>query len=276
MASIFSGSSGRKAAVAANNELAKGLQVAAGQLGDSKNAAAGYLNQNPDIYQNSYNQAQGLLNSAYADAKTQMQGAGDVYNPFYETGVKANTNYANATGVNGAEGYADALSNFRNNPGYQYQMDQGLDAINRTAAARGGLASGNNTIDLQKYAQGQADQSWNNHLSGLNNQVNTGMQAANGLANANQNLSSLAMNYGTTGANLAQNLGNQLASNNTSLASNETNYGNTLSNMTMNTISQMSQNTGQGMMAGQTAAQNRFGAIMGGVQSGLGLLGKIL
>lgn len=41
-------------------------------------------------------------------------------------------------------------------PNYQWNLDQGLDAINRKAAATGNLESGNRLLALQKYAQGYA------------------------------------------------------------------------------------------------------------------------
>lgn len=276
MASIFSGSAGRAASQAGNETLMAGLKNSIGVLDRANNSAAGYLNQNSGIYQQSADKAQGLLNSTYQDAKTQMQGQADAYTPFYNTGVQANNAYANATGLNGAAGSAQAMQDFRTAPGYQFQMDQGLDAVNRNAAARGGLASGNNTVDLMRYAQGQADQGWQNHLGNLNNQVNTGMQAANGIANAKQGMASLAMNYGNTGAQLQQGLGDRLAGNNAALAGNEMSTGNTTAGMVTNATNQMAQNNAQGMMAGQQAASNRFGAVMGGIQSGMSLLGGLM
>lgn len=275
MASIFSGSSGRNAAVASNRELAAGLTNASGQLTAGKDAAAGYLNQNPDIYNSATNKAQGLLDSAYADAKGAVSGNNQYYQPYYDTGTQANTALANANGLNGAAGYNDAMSQFRTGPGYQFQMDQGLDAINRGAAARGGLASGNNTVDIMKYAQGMANQSWQQNVNNLSGMANTGMQAAQGMAQNNQSIAQLASNYGQNSAQLQQGYGDRLAGNNTALAGNETNTANTMANMTYNTANQMAQNTGQGMMAGQTAAQNRFGAVMGGVKAGLGFLGGL-
>lgn len=276
MASIFSGKAGRNASVASNMLLHDGMTQANDQISAGKGNAAGYLNQNPELYQGAYDKAQGLLDSAYQDAKSSMSGSGDYYQPFYNTGVSANTAYANAMGLNGAEGYQEAQNNFRVNPGYQFQMDQALDAVNRNAAARGGLASGNNTVDLMTRAQGLADQSWNNYLSGLNTSVNTGMQAAQGLSNTQQNLSSLASNYGAQGASLAQGLGDRLAGNNSSLASNEMGAAGLLANNLMNTYGQIASNTGQGMMAGQTAAQNRFGLGMGLANSAMGLLGGLM
>jgi len=275
MASIFSGSSGRNAAVASNRELLYGLQNAHQQLNSGKDAAAGYLNQNPNIYTNANNTAQGYLDSAYNDARNTVAGNNQYYQPYYDTGTQANTALANANGLNGAAGYNDAMSQFRTGPGYQFQMDQGLDAINRGAAARGGLASGNNTVDIMKYAQGMADQSWQQNLNNLSGMANTGMQAAQGMAQNNQSLAQLASNYGSNSAQLQQGYGDRLAGNNSALAGNETNMANNLANMTYNTANQMASNTGAGMMAGQTAAQNRFGALMGGLSLGAGMLGKL-
>ncbi len=275
MASIFSGSGGRKAAQAANKELNDGYNKAVGQLDTAKAASADYLNSNRDVYQGAYDNAKGLMDSAYGDARAQTADIAAGYQPYANSGQQANTAYSNAMGLNGAEGYNQAMQQFRTGPGYQFQMDQGLDALNRTAAARGGLASGNNSVDLMKYAQGMADQSWQQNLGNLNNQANMGMQATNGIANAKQGQAQLAMNYGSQGAQLAQGYGTQMAGINNTLAGNETNYGNTVSGMSTNLAGQMAQNTEKGMMAGQQAASNRFGAVMGGVQAGMSLLGMM-
>lgn len=42
------------------------------------------------------------------------------------------------------------------NPEYQFQLDQGMGAINKGAAASGMLGSGTRLLDLQKYGQGLA------------------------------------------------------------------------------------------------------------------------
>lgn len=48
------------------------------------------------------------------------------------------------------------------NPAYQYSFDQGMEAINRSAAAKGQLGSGNRLIELTKFGQGQASQNFFN------------------------------------------------------------------------------------------------------------------
>ena len=47
-------------------------------------------------------------------------------------------------------------------PGYQFQLQQGENAINNSAAARGGLNSGNAATALNNYAQGTAQNDYNN------------------------------------------------------------------------------------------------------------------
>lgn len=56
---------------------------------------------------------------------------------------------------------SDLLQNpgsMTSNPAYRFAFDQGMEAINRTAAAKGQLNSGNRLMDLTKYGQGLASQ----------------------------------------------------------------------------------------------------------------------
>lgn len=45
-------------------------------------------------------------------------------------------------------------------PGYQFRLQQGQEAVEKSAAARGGYFSGQTGIDLQKYGQGLASQEY--------------------------------------------------------------------------------------------------------------------
>ena len=63
-------------------------------------------------------------------------------------------------------------SSITSTPGYQFAYDQGLEAVNRTAAAKGQLGSGNRLYDLTKYGQGLASQTYNNTVSQLGNFLN--------------------------------------------------------------------------------------------------------
>ena len=70
------------------------------------------------------------------------------------------------------------------NPAYQYSFDQGMEAINRTAAAKGQLNSGNRLMELNKFGQAQASQNFFNlanlysKLAGADNQNAAGAVGA--------------------------------------------------------------------------------------------------
>jgi hypothetical protein len=102
------------------------------------------------------------------------------------------TMYGNALGLNGAQGSKAALDAFQNsNPGYQFALQQGENAILANQAKSGQLASGKTNLDLLNYGQGLANQSYGQWVSGLApflNQANTAASGAgslySGLGNA--------------------------------------------------------------------------------------------
>lgn len=108
-------------------------------------------------------------------------------------------------------------------PGYQFQLKQGEDALQNSAAARGGLLSGGTLAGMNQYAQGLASENYQNvfnnsltqyqnaYQSFLNNQNNTyqrlmgvsgqGLQAANSAGNLISGIGGdIASLYGQQGA----------------------------------------------------------------------------
>jgi hypothetical protein len=77
------------------------------------------------------------------------------------------------------------MSKFLESPGYKFAMEQGTQALERGAAARGGLLGGGQMKELTRYGQGLASQDFGNYLqqlSGLTAQgTNIGMQAGGGI-----------------------------------------------------------------------------------------------
>lgn len=92
--------------------------------------------------------------------------------------------YADASGANGAEGLARASALFRQTPGYSAGLETGLDALDRRAASRGMLGSGNTQQDTLKFANDYASQKYGNYLTGLAPYLSQGGNAAAGIANA--------------------------------------------------------------------------------------------
>lgn len=74
------------------------------------------------------------------------------------------------------------MSNYlRSTPGYQFRMDEGVNALNRAAAAKGMLYSGAQQKALTGYGQGLADQTYNALLDRISNLSTGGQNAALGL-----------------------------------------------------------------------------------------------
>jgi len=130
-----------------------------------------------DALSTTYGQGRDALTAGYGQA-------GDLYKNLltsYGGGAGA---YGDATGANGAEGFARAKTNFQTDPGYGFQMDQGQQALNRAHAAAGNLSSGNADADTLKYSQGLADQSYGNYVSRLAPYLSGQQTATAGAANA--------------------------------------------------------------------------------------------
>lgn len=101
-------------------------------------------------------------------------------------------------------------------PGYQFQLQQGEQALQRSAAAQGNLLTGGTLKDLNDYAQGVAS---TNYQTAYNNALNQYQQAYN-IFNNNQNnqfnrLSAMSgtgqtanSQLGTYGSNTANNVSN--------------------------------------------------------------------
>lgn len=104
------------------------------------------------------------------------------------------------------------MDDYLEDPGYQFRMQQGEQAINRAAAAAGRYDSGRALKDLAEFNSGLASQEfgnaynrWNldqtniyNRLSGL---AGTGQQTATQLANLGSNMASNIGNLNVAGGN---------------------------------------------------------------------------
>jgi len=151
-------------------------------------------------------QANSAANATQAqkDALAQQQA---LNKPFYDTGVNALNN------LSSQDKYTPAAFNFQADHGYAFTLDQGLKSMNATAAARGGLISGNALVAGQKYGQGLAgtyyQQAFNNYVS--NNAQN--LQAYNVNTANTQYLANLGQSSANNQANAIGNFGNSSASN---------------------------------------------------------------
>lgn len=103
-------------------------------------------------------------------------------------------------GGGGAGGEPD-MSAFFTSPGYQFRLDEGEKAIQRSAAARGGLVSGATLKSLNNYAQGTASSEFGNWYEQLSRMAGLGGAATNTTVAAGTNAANSMGQY-------AQNAGN--------------------------------------------------------------------
>jgi len=129
---------------------------------------------------------------------------------------------ANGNVVKGS-GKAD-FSSFTTAPDYTFAQQQGQDAINRSAAARGGLLSGAAVKAGETYASGLASQNFQNYVGNLEGVAGAGQAATNatqaaGTNMANQN-SGAIMNAGNARASAYGSIGQTVGNTANGLASN--------------------------------------------------------
>ena len=104
--------------------------------------------------------------------------------PWTTTGVPANADQADLLGLNGQDAANAAMAKFQQSPGYQWQLGQGLRAVDAGAASQGMLRSGATLKAEQTFGQGLADTDFGNYWNRLNQLSSSGLTAAGGIASA--------------------------------------------------------------------------------------------
>jgi hypothetical protein len=165
--------------------------------------------------------------SAASDAATRsaeiQQGMFDTTNaqgaPYRQAGSDATARLADLLGTSGntgSSGYGSLTSSFtpsdflaNKDPGYDFQLKQGQQALQNSQAASGGVLSGAALKGLIDYNQGQASTGYQNAWNRWNTQQGNTYTRLNGLASLGENA---AVNAGNTGATYANTIGNSLTS----------------------------------------------------------------
>lgn len=134
--------------------------------------------------------------------------------PQIEAGDTAREYQLGLMGLPGGVNRQSALDAFQTSPGYEFAYDQGLQAVDRSAAARGMSQSGAQLKALSQFGQGMANQEYGNYynrLAGLSGsgQAATGQQVNAGQSTAN-NLANLAVQGGNDRASSYVNQGNAI------------------------------------------------------------------
>lgn len=106
--------------------------------------------------------------------------------PWLDAGKNALAQLVNGTQAGGQFAKTFTMADFQADPGYQFRLDEGTRAIERSAAARGGLLSGAAAKALTRYSQGMASDEFNNAYNRFNNDKSTGFNRLASLAGVGQ------------------------------------------------------------------------------------------
>ncbi|MCJ2012060.1 hypothetical protein [Methylobacterium sp. J-076] len=221
-----------------------------------------------------YDTAKGDVANQYGQTQNYLGQLGSLYQPLTQGGSNAYQAYLNATGANGAAGSQAATSAFQASPGYQYSMDQALGAVQRSAAARGGLAGGNATSDILKTATGLADQGYQQYVSNLGNAAQSYQQGLAGQAQGLGLQANASQGYGSALSGLDTGEGNARASILGQGANVQTGLGQGFVNLTNNATNAITSANNTNAQAQSQASENALGAILGGANLIGGALGR--
>ena len=230
---IFSGNSGRDTAIWGAGNQQAGLDKQLGYVNTGQTAANKAINQGTQYSLSALRQGAnqgreditrdfGAGQTALAGSRDSaidaynrnpalLQGAADrsdaYYAPLGEEANRGFSAYGDVAGINGAAGQDRARSNFRAGPGYQFMVDEGVNAAARAANATGMGASGNTMDAVTRLGANMADQEFDDYVARLNPYL------------------TLAPNIAGARAGIQTQLGQDLAANNVGIAGVHTGYG---------------------------------------------------
>jgi hypothetical protein len=126
--------------------------------------------------------------------------------PFRQAGIKGQNRLMDVLGLSGntsAQGYGSAtrdfgMSDFQADPGYAFRLSEGTKALERSAAARGGLLSGGTGKALQRFGQDLGSQEYTNAFNRYQVNRSNLLQPLQSLAGQGQTTANTIGGYGQT------------------------------------------------------------------------------
>ncbi|MGR1583367.1 hypothetical protein ACSSNL_18130 [Thalassobius sp. S69A] len=163
----------------------------------------------------------------------------DVPADMYASAIRLHGVYAARNATDGVE-----YGGYTATPGYEFRLSEGLDALEGSAAARGGLFSGNAMQSALQYGQDYASNEYSNYLNRLSGLASSGQNAA-GMQGA------AAQNYGA-------NAGSALAAAGNASAAGAIGVGNALQGGIQNLVGW------NGYQSAQNGTTGTLGTLFGG------------
>jgi hypothetical protein len=276
----------------ADSKIDRNFLYARDALQEGQQQGLGYL-------EDQYGTARGDISDAQRQGQDYLSGAADRSGRTYDQALTP-WQQLSGMGQQGVQSYGDLIglgggdpakmqAMLAATPGYQWQMDQGLEGLNRTANSRGMLTSGNNTQDILKYSQGLADQSYQSAVQNRMPYFGMLQNAAQGQSNVLGQKAGMYDQLGRSQAGLSQwgggqlsNLADQYGINQSNLATGTASAlaGNRQTQGTLGNANRLAQGqAGADNYMNQANAQsaadsNMWGAILGTLGAASGGLGN--
>ena len=124
--------------------------------------------------------------------------------PFYDVGVNALPELVNASKYTNF-----GMDQFQADPGYAFRLGEGTKALERSAAARGGLLSGGTGKALQRFGQELGSQEYTNAFNRYQAERQARLGPLQSLTGMGQ---TTAQQIGAAGQNMASNVGDAMGS----------------------------------------------------------------
>lgn len=221
---IASGIISGKALGSASKAQQAGLNAARGDINNYYGQSSADIKAQRDYAQN---QIANALNTGRSDILGGLDRATQYQKPYAQAGQQSLEELLNGLGigqVTNNETYgslapkfdAEALKTYLD-PGYNFQLQQGLNAVNRSNAGQGRYFSGQDLMQSNNYAQQFANSAVTDAYNRYLNNINTRYKQLGGLVDSGQaasnNLSALESEAGTNLAGLGTTISGQANTN---------------------------------------------------------------
>ena len=143
--------------------------------------------------------------------------------PFLEAGVGALNKLTAA-----ADYKPFGMDQYKADPGYAFRLSEGQKALDRQAAARGGLISGGALKAATRYGQDMGSQEYQNAFNRYQTSRANQLQPLGNLMSMGQ---SAASNQGTAAGNYGTNAGQAYMAGGQAMGAGQLGFGNTINNM---------------------------------------------
>jgi len=236
--------------------IAAGASILGGLIGGAGSRSA--ANTQADAATNAANVQAQSAREAQALQRQMFDQQMERQEPFRQAGLTGQNRlmeYLGLGGNAGAEGYGKygrdfGMSDFQADPGYAFRLGEGQKALERSAAARGGLISGGALKAATRYGQDMGSQEYQNAFQRYQTNRSNQLQPLGNLMSMGQ---AAASNQGSAADQYGRNAGNMIMGAGNATAGGITGAGNALAAGTMG----MANTFAGGFNAAATGYQNQ-------------------